>query len=62
MVQVAVAGGSPVKEITLLNVLGNEVISTKQKEIDISSLAEGIYFVQVKTAEGILTKKIIKQR
>lgn len=62
MVQVAVAGNSTVKEITLCNVLGNEVISTKQKEIDISSLAEGVYFVQVKTAEGVLTKKIIIQR
>jgi hypothetical protein len=46
-------------EIKIVDVLGNEVISTKEKNIDVSSLSEGVYFVQIKTNEGILTKKVI---
>jgi len=49
-------------EIKILDVLGKEVLSTKEKDIDVSALQEGIYFVQVKTAEGILIKKVVVQR
>lgn len=48
-------------EIKIYDVLGNEVISTQAKEIDISSLPNGVYFLNVKTTEGVLTKKIIVQ-
>ncbi len=34
----------------------------KQEQIDITNLQNGIYFVQVKTSEGVLTKKIVVQR
>src|ERR1700756_1727644 len=43
-------------EIEIFDVLGNEVINAKQKQIDISGLQNGIYFINVKTSEGILTK------
>jgi hypothetical protein len=46
-------------QIQISNTLGQEVISTKEKEIDVSSLQEGIYFVQIKTNEGITTQKVI---
>jgi len=49
-------------EIKILDVLGKEVLSTKEKDIDVSALQEGIYFVQVKTAEGVLIKKVVVQR
>ena len=42
--------------------LGKEIISTKQKDVDVSGLQEGVYFIEVKTSEGVLTKKIIVQR
>ncbi len=48
--------------IKLFNLSGKEVLSTKEKNIVISNLQEGIYFMQVKTKEGIATKKIIIQR
>ena len=54
-------------EIKLFDIIGKQVNATiKNKnlitEIDVSGLSEGIYFVSVKTSEGILTKKIIVQR
>lgn len=41
--------------------LGKEVLSTKQKDIDVSTLSEGVYFVKVETNEGITTKKVVVQ-
>jgi len=49
-------------EIKITDVSGREILNTYERSIDIGKLNEGIYFVQVKTAEGILTKKIIIQR
>ena len=50
-------------EIKITGVLGNTVkrINTKTKEtsIDVSDLTNGIYFLQVKTSEGIANQKII---
>ncbi len=51
-----------IKEITLVNVLGNEVLNTTQTNIDVSGLANGVYFINLNTSEGLLTKKLIVQR
>src|ERR1051326_2515647 len=48
--------------MSLFDICGKEVLKTQNKEIDISALPEGIYFFQVKTAEGIAVKKIILSR
>jgi hypothetical protein len=48
-------------EISLLDVCGREIKRTQQKEIDVKDLNEGIYFVQIKTAEGTAVKKIVVQ-
>jgi hypothetical protein len=45
----------------MYDVYGNKVKSGKN-EIDISDLSEGVYFVTVKTTEGVATKKVIVQR
>ena len=62
IVGVTLLGNNKVEEISLVDVLGKEVLTTKETIIDVSSLQEGIYFVQVKTADGVATKKIIIQR
>lgn len=49
-------------EIKLFDIMGKEMLSTKEQTMDVSKLRGGIYFVQVKTPEGTLTKKIIVQR
>ncbi len=54
-------------EVNIMNYIGEEVFRTsnlvpRTSQIDISSLPEGIYFVKIKTTEGIVTKKIVVQR
>ncbi len=52
-------------EISIIDILGNEIKREKfseKKTIDISSFSDGIYFAQIKTPEGSITKKIIIQR
>ena len=57
-----------ISSIKIVNVLGEKVyeqaISHKRTEssVDLSKQQSGIYFLQLKTTEGIVTKKIIVQR
>lgn len=52
-----------VYESSLLDILGQRVYysDTHQSDIDVSNLEKGIYFLRLKTSEGNLSKKIIKQ-
>ncbi len=45
--------------VTINDISGRELICTGEREIDISNLCQGVYFVQVKTSTGLFTKKII---
>ncbi|HKC69269.1 MAG TPA: T9SS type A sorting domain-containing protein [Bacteroidia bacterium] len=45
----------------LYDVLGNKILSTKQNELDVSNLPNGVYFVQVQTITNSFTQKIIVQ-
>jgi hypothetical protein len=53
--------GKGIDEIRLFDLLGKEIISTKEKEIDVSDLNEGVYFISVKTKENTCAQKIIVQ-
>jgi hypothetical protein len=50
-----------IKEIKLYDVLGKEQLSTTKKEMDISSLSNGVYFITVRANESFFSKKIIVQ-
>lgn len=58
-----------IEKIEIYSALGEKVFSQKLKansqeqqiNIDVSSFNTGIYFAQIKTDNGIVTKKIIKQ-
>lgn len=54
---------SPLTEVSLFNILGEEKrhIKGNPSSIDISNLANGLYFVQLSTDKSNLTYKIIKQ-
>ncbi len=56
------SGSHKIILISIYDMLGKEMINTTEKEIDVSNLQVGIYFMQVKTSEGIFTKKVIIQR
>ncbi|MCL2040948.1 MAG: T9SS type A sorting domain-containing protein, partial [Bacteroidales bacterium] len=52
-------------EIVIWNIMGKRVLSQKeeggkQKELDISFLPSGMYFVRIQTEKGIINKKIVK--
>lgn len=54
-----------VKEISLLNMLGQTIetkliLNEKQTSFDVKKLNDGIYFIQVKTATEIATKRFVK--
>jgi hypothetical protein len=49
-------------EIKIIDVLGNEIKSekiNKSLQVDVSSFINGVYFIEIKTSKGILTKKAI---
>jgi hypothetical protein len=52
--------------IQITDVAGQEIknvqMNSSQIQVDISSFNNGIYFVNAKTANGTLTKKIVVQR
>jgi hypothetical protein len=49
-------------EITLSDVYGKEILKkNKQNEIDVSSLVNGVYFMQIKTNKNTSAQKIIVQ-
>ena len=48
-------------DVKLFDVLGNEIISTKQNQIDVSNFNDGVYFIQVQTKQNSYTQKIMVQ-
>ena len=56
----------PIEEIVIWDIMGRNVLSQKaegekQKELDISYLPAGMYFVQVQTDKGVVTRKVVKR-
>ena len=55
--------------LSLINVIGQFVIIDKQelfsgeyvKQVDVSNYANGVYFIELKTDSGVITKKLILQ-
>ncbi|HEX7413523.1 MAG TPA: T9SS type A sorting domain-containing protein [Bacteroidia bacterium] len=45
--------------VSIYDVLGNEVISTKEKEIDVSALQEGVYTLSLITNAGVVNKRVV---
>ena len=48
--------------ISIYNLLGVEVISTKNTDkVDVSELHSGMYFIEINNDNEVLTRKFIKQ-
>ncbi|MEM9885902.1 MAG: T9SS type A sorting domain-containing protein [Bacteroidota bacterium] len=52
-----------IKEIFVLDQLGRTILQANQKEnfVNISGLAQGLYFLQLWTAEGAIVKRFVKE-
>jgi len=56
---------SPVKQVQIIDMTGNEIMTIDQPEKPVSistdGLSPGIYFIKIATANGVILKKIIKK-
>jgi len=61
--KIIVQGGDNIQqfEIKILNIMGEMLIISKKKEIDISTLPNGVYFLNFETENYISSKKVIVQ-
>jgi|GEM_PF-6434802 len=50
-----------VTDVKLFDVLGKQIFTSKQNQIDVSNFNEGVYFIQVQTNTGTTTQKIVVQ-
>lgn len=55
----------PMNQISIYNIFGivvaKYVVTDISAEIDISHLPKGLYYLQIRNADGMFTKKIVKQ-
>lgn len=59
--RVALESNNIVHSITLYSLLGEAVLVTSTKQIDLSTVSSGMYFLSVVTTNGTVTKKIVKK-
>ena len=55
--------GNTIDEVRIVDVTGKlqASLSGSTKNVDVSYLSEGIYFIQLLTGEGVVTKKFVKE-
>lgn len=55
--------GTQISSIKLYDVLGRQVLNGKvnMEKVDVSYLNRGIFFVEIETDQGVITKKIVKK-
>ena len=53
--------GFQVEKVTIYNALGQQVLQTKDIQIPVSKLENGIYILKAKTTSGNIVKRFIKQ-
>lgn len=56
-----IKNNSPIKSVTLYSLLGQEILQSKEAEINVSQVSKGMYLLQIETSEGMETKRIIKK-
>ncbi|MEI6433849.1 MAG: T9SS type A sorting domain-containing protein [Bacteroidota bacterium] len=59
--QINIICGDQIQKITLLDISGKEVYSGVEKNINISKLQTGIYFIRTVTGKGVSTIRFIKE-
>ena len=50
-----------VVDVKLFDVVGKQIFSTKENNVDVSNLTNGVYFIQVQTKQNTTTQKIMVQ-
>lgn len=60
LLNIAMMDDQSVRKVTITNLLGQNILTSENTTIDISSLTKGTYYLKVETESGIVTQKIIK--
>jgi len=62
------AEGTKIKEVKIYDVIGRSFdrlkiteIGNNRATVDLSDVAKGIYFVEVRTEKGVIRKKVVKE-
>jgi len=50
-----------IQNTSVYSLMGEELISTGKRTVDFSNFSKGVYFVEVSTDHGIITKKVVKK-
>ncbi|QRM89059.1 T9SS type A sorting domain-containing protein [Lacinutrix sp. WUR7] len=61
ILNIASSKNQTISSISLFNILGKKVLTTKAETMDISSYPSGIYLLKIATEKGEVTKKIVIQ-
>ncbi len=61
LLQVDVSEGIVLERIAVFSILGQQLINSTEGIVNFSSLSQGVYFVEVRTDQGRVTKKVIKE-
>jgi len=59
--EIHIETGEVVNSVEVFDLLGKQILNSKDKNIDVSGLQSGIYLLKINTNQGSLTEKIIKQ-
>ena len=50
-----------ISEISIFNMLGQQVLKTKNKQIDVSNFKNGMFIIKAKTVSGDVVRRFVKQ-
>jgi len=53
--------GSDIQQVEIFSLAGKSILKTNEQNINLSSLEQGSYLVQISTSKGTFIKKIIKE-
>ena len=59
MLNIELQDDAILENVTIYNNLGQKIKTIKQNTVDVSTLAKGLYFVEVTTNQGKASKKVI---
>ena len=60
--EIVVESPYQINRLTVFDINGRKLMANTQSSLNVNSLIKGFYLIKVETAEGIVTKKIIKNR
>jgi hypothetical protein len=61
LLSIHVSDGIVFEKATVYSVLGQRLITSIEKEINMASLSQGVYFVNINTDRGTITFKLVKE-